>query len=96
MRATRDQRSDRNETETTSGVDAQFSKSEIVAIGLKLPISILKAILAVCKLSGESLQSRYDECTEEKPLRAIFAEWTQVRQIGLAAQEALDELATRQ
>jgi hypothetical protein len=94
MCAARSQFRDRDKTETTSSFDTQFSKSEMVKIGLKLRISILKAVLAVCRLTGESLRSRYDECTEEKALRAIFAEWTQIRQIGFEAQEALDELRT--
>jgi hypothetical protein len=49
MRDILDQGPDRDEPETTSRFDAQIPKSEMIEIGLKLEISTLKAIVALCR-----------------------------------------------
>jgi len=49
-------------------------------IRLKLKISTLKAIVVLCRITGESLQRSFaDECMEPHERRAIFAQWIRVR-----------------
>lgn len=49
-------------------------------IKLTLNISILKAIVVLCRITGESLQRSFeDECMEPHERRAIFAQWIRVR-----------------
>jgi len=49
-------------------------------IKLTLNISILKAIVVLCRITGESLQRSFaNECMQLHERRAIFAEWSRVR-----------------
>jgi hypothetical protein len=49
-------------------------------IKLTLNISILKAIVVLCRITGESLRRSFaDEYMEPHERRAIFAQWIRVR-----------------
>lgn len=63
---------------------------------LKLEISTLRAIVALCQITGDSLRSSFeDECIDQEDRRAIFARWSQFRRMNFEAQEALDALPLR-
>jgi hypothetical protein len=62
---------------------------------LKLEVSTLRAIVRLCRITGDSLRSTFeDECMGQRDRRAIFARWSQARRISFEAQEALDALPT--
>jgi len=60
---------------------------------LKLQILTLRAVVALCRITGDSLRKTFaDEWTDQKERRAIFYRWSQVRRTSFGAQEALDAL----
>lgn len=60
---------------------------------LKLQISTLKAIVALCHVSGESLRQTFEHGhLEPKERRAVFVQWCQVRQNCDTAEAALEPL----
>jgi hypothetical protein len=64
---------------------------------LGLEISTLRAIIAVCRLTGDSLRNSFENGSADADgRREIFARWQHVRQISVEAGETLDSLhATR-
>ncbi len=65
-------------------------------IKLTLNISILKAIVVLCRITGESLQRSFaDEHTEPHERRAIFAQWLRVRRnMEVAERTLLDQVCS--
>ena len=66
--------------ETASGSGTLSLESDMSTIGLKLNISTLKAIVVLCRITGESLRRSFaDERIESHERCAIFAQWIRVR-----------------
>lgn len=63
---------------------------------LNLKISTLKAIVVLCRITGESLQRSFaDEHTEPHERRAIFAQWMRVRRnMEVAERMLLDQVCS--
>ena len=60
---------------------------------LKLQISTLKAIVALCHVTGESLRQTFEHGhLEPNERRAVFVRWCQVRQDSDMAKAALEPL----
>ena len=60
---------------------------------LKLQISTLKAIVALCHMTGESLRQTFEHGhLEPNERRAVFVRWCQVRQDSDMAKAALEPL----
>ncbi len=60
-------------------------------VTLKLQISILKAIVALCHVTGESLRQTFEHGhLEPNEKRAVFVRWCQVRQNSDMAEAALE------
>jgi hypothetical protein len=77
-----------------SGFGAHFSWGlGMNTVMLNLETSTLRAVVALCRITGDSLRKTFeDEWTDQKERRAIFSRWSQVRQTSFQAQEALDAL----
>lgn len=62
-------------------------------VTLKLQISTLKAIVALCHVTGESLRQTFEHGhLEPNERRAVFVQWSQVRQNSDMAMAALEPL----
>lgn len=62
-------------------------------VTLKLQISTLKAIVALCHVTGESLRQTFEHGRlEPNERRAVFVRWCQVRQDSDMAKAALEPL----
>lgn len=60
---------------------------------LKLQISTLKAIVALCDVTGESLRQTFEHGRfDPNERRAVFVRWCQVRQGSDMAKAALESL----
>jgi hypothetical protein len=63
------------------------------SVTLKLKISTLKAIVALCYITGESLQRTFEnEHLDPRERRAVFALWHRVRRDSDMARSALESL----
>ncbi len=63
------------------------------SVMLKLKISTLKAIVALCYVTGESLRRTFEyEYLEPRERRAVFARWHRVRGDSDMARAALESL----
>ena len=62
-------------------------------VTMKLKISTLKAIVALCYVTGESLRRTFEhECLEPHERRTVFDRWHQVRRDSETARSALESL----
>jgi len=62
-------------------------------VTLKLQISTLKAIVALCHVTGESLRQTFEHGhLEPNERRAVFVRWCQVRRDSGMAKAALEPL----
>lgn len=60
-------------------------------VTLKLQISTLKAIVALCHVTGELLRETFEHgCLGPNERRAVFVRWCQVRQNSDMAEAALE------
>ncbi len=58
---------------------------------LKLQISTLKAIVALCHVTGDLLRETFEyDCLEPNERRGVFVRWCQVRQNSDMAKAALE------